>query len=192
MAVFIQSPCTRRHRQLVRLLYPPWRGRPSSAILGGSTSHQVNVHPSVQSVVLHHCILSVHIFLRKCTMARLHLSVGMLYSVLEQVSAPLPHLESKWIHSLRDFLASISVSLHLDDPCVPLLRREHDQYLMDMIINFKLFTPLEIRKLNYSRLYLQAVTLADVSKPNGHELDPCFLKGTSSLFFTAVARDGIQ
>jgi hypothetical protein len=120
--------------------------------------------------------------LLKCTMAWLHLSVGMSYSVLEHVNEPLPHLESKWIRSLRDFLASISASLHLDDPCVPPLQREHDQYLMDMIIECKRFTPLDIRKLNYCRLYLQAVTLADISKPNGHELDPCFLKGTSSLY----------
>jgi hypothetical protein len=56
MVGFIQSPRTRRHRQLVRLLHPPYRGRPSSAILGGSTCHHVYVHPSDQSVVLHHCI----------------------------------------------------------------------------------------------------------------------------------------
>ncbi len=121
--------------------------------------------------------------LLKYTMAWLHPFVGMSYSVLEQVNAPLPHLESKWIRSLRNFLVSISASLHLDNPCVPPPQREHDKYLMAMIIDSKWFTPLEIRKLNYCRFYLQeAVTLADTSKPNGHEFDPCFLKGTSSLY----------
>ena len=52
---------------------------------------------------------------------------------------------------------------------------------MDMIIKSGRYTPLEIRKLNFCRLYLQAVTLADVSKPNGQDLDLCFLLGTSSL-----------
>ena len=52
---------------------------------------------------------------------------------------------------------------------------------MDMIIHSARFTTLEMRKLNYCRLYLQAVTLADISKPNGQDLDPCFLQVTSSL-----------
>jgi hypothetical protein len=119
--------------------------------------------------------------LLKCTMAWVHLSVGMPYSILERTEEVLPHLESKWIRSLREFLASISVSLQLDDPCVPPTQREHDCYLMDMIIQSKQFTPAEIRKLNYCRLFLQAVTLSDITKPNGMELDPCFLQGRSSL-----------
>jgi hypothetical protein len=116
------------------------------------------------------------------TMAWLHLSVGMSYSILERVDVSLPHLESKWIGSLRTFLASISASLHLDDPCIPQPQREHDRHLMDMIIQSARFTPQEIRKLNYCRLYLQVVTLADISKPNGRELDPCFLQGAPSLY----------
>jgi exonuclease III len=119
--------------------------------------------------------------LLKCTMAWAQLTAGVSYSIMERTEDPLPHLESKWLASIRTFLASISASLHLDDPGIPPLQREHDWYLMDMIIHSARFSPLEIRKLNYCRLYLQAVTLADISKPNGQELDPCFLLGTSSL-----------
>lgn len=119
--------------------------------------------------------------LLKCAVAWAQFSSGTSFSILERVEEPLPHLESKWLTSLRTFLASISASLQLDDPCIPPLQREHDQYLMDMIIKSGRYTPLEIRKLNYCRLYLQAVTLADISKPNGQDLDQCFLLGTSSL-----------
>ncbi len=120
--------------------------------------------------------------LLQSAMAWLHLSVGMSFSVLERVEVPLPHLESKWIRSLGTFLASISASLHLDDPGVPEPQRKNDKHLMDMIIQANKFSPLEIRKLNYCRLYQQTVTLADISKPNGLELDPCFLQGASSLY----------
>jgi hypothetical protein len=64
--------------------------------------------------------------LLQCTMAWLHLFFGgMSYSVLEQINAPLPHLESKWIRSLRDFLVSISASLHLDPPHAFRRRKEN-------------------------------------------------------------------
>jgi hypothetical protein len=119
--------------------------------------------------------------LLKCAVAWAQLAVGTSYSIMERVDHSLPHLESKWLASLRTFLASISASLLLDDPCIPPLQREHDQYLMDLILQSTRFTPQEVRRLNYCRLYLQVVTLADISKPNGEDLDPCFLQGTSSL-----------
>jgi hypothetical protein len=120
--------------------------------------------------------------LLKCTLAWLHLSAGMSYSLLERVDEQLPHLESKWIHSLCQFLSSISASIHLDDPCIPQPQRVNDQYLMDMIIQSNRYTPVQLRTLNYCRLYLQAVTLADITTPNGLHLDPCFLTGHSSLY----------
>ena len=120
--------------------------------------------------------------LLKCTMAWAQLTAGTSYPILERVTDPLPHLEAKWIGSLRNFLATISASIQLDDPCIPAPQREHDHYLMDMIAQSARFTPAEIRKLNYCRLYLQAVTLSDITKPNGWDLDPCLLQGRPSLY----------
>jgi hypothetical protein len=58
----------------------------------------------------------------------------------------------------------------------------NDQYLVDMIIHSNRYSLVQLRTLNYCRLYLQAVTLADITKPNGLHLDPCFLTGHSSLY----------
>jgi hypothetical protein len=44
----------------------------------------------------------------------------------------------------------------------------------------------EIRKLNYCCLYLQAVTLADVSKPSGQELDRSVFPTSISLHIAAA------
>jgi hypothetical protein len=49
-------------------------------------------------------------------------------SILLDVSTPLPHLETKWIPSLRGFLNSIDGSIELDNPYIPLPQREHDFY----------------------------------------------------------------
>jgi hypothetical protein len=88
--------------------------------------------------------------------------------------------------SLRSFLASISASIQLDDPCVPQPQRENDQYIMDIILQSNQFKPAEVRRLNYCRLYLNVVTLADITKPNGFDLDPCLLEGNVSLYSSST------
>jgi hypothetical protein len=52
---------------------------------------------------------------------------------------------------------------------------------MDIILEANVFTDAEIRKLNYCRLYLQVITLSDITKPNGEELDARMLDGQPSL-----------
>jgi hypothetical protein len=75
----------------------------------------------------------------------------------------------------------MNASIQVDIPNIPPKQREGDVYLMDMIINAKTFSNADIRKLNYCRLYLKVVTLSDITKPNGEELDPSMLLGKPSL-----------
>ncbi|KAI2495159.1 hypothetical protein MHU86_19344 [Fragilaria crotonensis] len=97
--------------------------------------------------------------------------VGVSYSFLEQVHTPLPHLESKWLLSLRVFLASINAKLRLDTPYIPKLQRLHDFCIMDVIQSSGRFTPTEVCRLNYCRLYLKAMTVSDLSSIDGRVLD---------------------
>ena len=58
---------------------------------------------------------------------------GISAPFLSEVHRPLPQLESKWLSSLRAFLATIDASLSLDTTYVKPLQRNHDFYLMDAI-----------------------------------------------------------
>jgi hypothetical protein len=107
--------------------------------------------------------------------------VGTSYSFLEQVHTALPHLESKWLHSLRTFLQSIDAKLRLDTPYLPSLQRLHDFCIMDAIQSSDIFTPAEVRRLNYCRLYLKAITLSDLTSIDGRALDHSKLSGNHSL-----------
>ena len=106
--------------------------------------------------------------------------VGTSTPLLEDVHTPLPHLESKWIASLRTFLSSIDASIRLDSACIKPLQRTHDFYIMDAIIAAKTFTLAEIRRLNYCRLYLQALTASDLTETTGRSLDTSKLHGNPS------------
>jgi hypothetical protein len=90
--------------------------------LGGADFRHLHIQQGIAQTTyfLRHwrCQSSVGKLL-KCTLAWLQFSVGVSFPVLERADVPLPHLESKWIASLRTFKASIGASIQLDNPCVP-------------------------------------------------------------------------
>ncbi|KAI2501918.1 hypothetical protein MHU86_12539 [Fragilaria crotonensis] len=112
-------------------------------------------------------------------------AVGTSVSILEDVTSLLPHLESKWITSLREFLASISASMHLDKPGLPVLQRQHDTFLMELVMQSQQFTASEIKRINYCRLYLRATTVADVAIITGDKVEDFTLTG----LLPAIHRD---
>jgi hypothetical protein len=84
----------------------------------------------------------------------------------------LPHFESKWLHSVRDFLRLIQGNLRLDRPSIPEIQRVNDSYIMDHILERGDFSSKEIQRINYCRLYYQAVTVSDISNASGTALAP--------------------
>jgi exonuclease III len=106
---------------------------------------------------------------------------GVSYSILETVNTCLPHLESKWIGSLREFLATTGMHLKLDQSSVPKLQRRYDHHIMDAILASRAFTEPEICRLNYCRLYLKAMTVADIVTIDGKQIDQTKWKGDPSL-----------
>ena len=142
--------------------------------MGGAGFRHLHVEQGVQQTLyfLRQWRLDSHVGrLLKCAIAWLQVSVGVSYPVLEYPSRPLPHIESLWIASMRQFLAHTDTAIQLDDPCLPPVQREHDIYIMDMILNCNHYTPNEIKKLNYCRLYANITLLSDCTTPCGTKFD---------------------
>ena len=159
--------------------------------LGGANFKLLSVEQGIRQTTyfLRHCWRQDSTVgrLLRCALAWLQMSVGVSYSVLDITRTPLPHMESKWLASLRTFLATIQGSLLLDDPQIPPVQRDGDHHIMDLIINFGSFKPAEIRKLNYCRLYLQAVTISDLTTASsGRTLDSSMLRGDPALQSTTT------
>ena len=113
-------------------------------------------------------------------------SVGMGSSVVTDVYTPLPHLESMWIGSLREYLASVGAWLETDDTFVQPLERVNDDYIMERIVHSHQFTPAQTKTLNYCRLYLGALTLSDLTTTTGRHLDQAKVQGRLSLWGTTT------
>ena len=117
----------------------------------------------------------------KCALSWAQFSIGVSCPILEVTNEPLPHMESKWIGSIRAFLSKLQGGLQLDNPGIPQPRCEYDPYILDIILASRTFTASEICRLNYCRLYLQATTLSDVTMSYGVSLDNSKLHGHPSL-----------
>ena len=113
-------------------------------------------------------------------------AVGISTPILEDVSSPLPHLESKWIKSIREFLASIQATLQLDNPGSLTLQRTHDSFIMEHITRSRKFTASEIQRLNYCRLYLRVTSVADIATIKGDQVDDVTRTGNLPVVYRTI------
>jgi hypothetical protein len=100
--------------------------------------------------------------------------------LLTDVHPELPHLEPRWLPSLRNFLSSINATIELDTNYIPALQRQRDEHIMDRIISSKAFLPVDIKRINYCRMYLQISTVSDMCLADGIHLDPAIADGERS------------
>jgi hypothetical protein len=115
--------------------------------------------------------------LLRIAVAWTQLHIGTSACFLMDTQTPLPHLPGRWLRSLRSFLNRIDASLELDSYFLPPPQRQRDVYIMDMVIASESFTAPEICRINYCRLYLQAITLSDICLADGIQLDPAMASG---------------
>lgn len=114
--------------------------------------------------------------------------VGISTPILEDPTIDLPHLESVWIKSIRQFLGSIGGSICLTIPEVNSLQRVNDSTIMDIVLASRSFTPGEVRRINYCRLFLKATTISDLTNVRGDCLDLIKLQGEFSLISSQTIR----
>ena len=106
--------------------------------------------------------------------------VGIGQSVFTDTTTKFPHWEASWLSCLRAYLASIRATLELDDPYIPSLQQEHDEFIMDIVLASGKFKPVAIRMINYCRLYLRVITIADIANAAGTAIAPGMFEGAES------------
>jgi endonuclease/exonuclease/phosphatase family metal-dependent hydrolase len=74
--------------------------------------------------------------------------------------------ESQWLSSIAVFVKKHNITLSIRSPVAPLLR-ENDEYIMVIVHSMNL-SPTEIRYINYCRLYLNVISVADLSDEDGN------------------------
>ena len=118
--------------------------------------------------------------LLRITVAWAQYSVGTSTSIFTDTIAPLPHLESSWLASMREYLRDVRSHLELDASGVPPRQRLGDSHIMDQALLHPKLQPNHIRKINYCRLYLRVVTIADIATADGIHIAEGFYHGWDS------------
>ena len=107
-------------------------------------------------------------------------AAGTSWSIFRYTVPLLPHLESTWLASMRQYLKAVNGFLELDTPFIPTLQRRHDIFFMDAVLRSGQFTPGAVKRINYCRLYLRVITLADICNANGTRITKAAYQGDSS------------
>jgi hypothetical protein len=109
-------------------------------------------------------------------------NVGVSYSIFSDVVPRSPHFESKWLQSLRNFIRMLQGKLRLDITFVPEIQRVNNSHIMDHVLEQGSFSQTDICRINSCRLYLQAVTVSDISTASGTHLAPRIRSGDPTLW----------
>jgi len=108
---------------------------------------------------------------------------GTSRPIMEDTATKLPHLEAKWLTSMRSYLQAVDGTIQVDEPGVPALMRTGDRFIMDIALQAN-FKPGQIRRINYCRLYLNVVTVADITNASGTMIDPGMYDGNRDAINT--------
>ncbi|KAG7338297.1 hypothetical protein IV203_024018 [Nitzschia inconspicua] len=106
---------------------------------------------------------------------------GTSYSILEKPDDPLSHLETVFFPSIRAYLTATHSKFELQEKyCTP-LQRVNDTHIMEIVLSSHIFTPAQIRQINYCRLYLQVHTIANLRTAGGTHMDRAFIHGETTV-----------
>jgi hypothetical protein len=74
-----------------------------------------------------------------------------------------------WLVSIWCYLSLVKVTIDIENQWLPSLSREHDSMTMDLAITLNL-SPTQLKEINSCRIYLQVLTLSNISVANGKSL----------------------
>jgi hypothetical protein len=87
------------------------------------------------------------------------------FDAFQQYKLQTPHDESIWLKNIRKSMVDYGIQIKKTIQAYPILR-EKDEYLMQRAVQLQLDTN-EIRYISYCRLYLNVITILDITEPDG-------------------------
>ena len=85
-----------------------------------------------------------------------------------------PQDKSRWLRSVSDFLIRNNIEIRIGENEFP-LQRENDKYIMEAAEEMG-FTSFELRFLYHCRLFLNVISISDITSKSGKSSDPTVMK----------------
>ena len=94
------------------------------------------------------------------------MSAGVLFPLLKYPEIKLPHLKGKIIPAIREYLAKIGGTIHLDNKMIQPPLRKNDVCLMDVAREMEI-TPIQLERLNCVRKWFNVQYLSELCNEEG-------------------------
>ena len=104
------------------------------------------------------------------------IEAGIQEQLLENPNIYVSYIAPTWLTSLRQFLYTHNITITLTDTLQIVYSGKSDQCIMNIGFLTR-YTHQQQRDINLVRLYLQAITLSDLSDPNGKTIRSTALNG---------------
>jgi hypothetical protein len=108
------------------------------------------------------------------------MQAGTSKPILED-NQDIPYIENQWMVTLRHFMIQIQATIKEENPWVIQSAREHDQHIMDIVLQSPSIPEKDYAELNYCRMYLRVTTLSDITTSDGKQIMDDILKGNRDL-----------
>lgn len=105
---------------------------------------------------------------------------GVYESILQNLQ-PFPHTRLPWIDSIRSYMKKSELIITLLLQINLLYKRINNQFIMTIVMDSKKYSPQETQDINNVRLFLQVLTLADISSHAGRYILDQFLFKNKAL-----------
>ena len=113
-------------------------------------------------------LMHMHILLEK---VQLQMGVSGKPFLSSNIDYPLKYIEPNWLTSLWNFTNHIKATLHIEDAWELQPQRTNDKCIMDIFhckhLNLQ---PKELKRLNACCLFLQVITVADLTDGSGTKI----------------------
>ena len=96
-------------------------------------------------------------------------------------TALLSYLNFPWFDTWRQYLHHLFGRLELTEAWRPQSQRTNDKFIMDLVLQCKIFNTSELEMINACRLYLQVSRISDISTPDGRRILHKMLHGEYTI-----------
>jgi hypothetical protein len=104
------------------------------------------------------------------------IEAGIADNILENTAVYLPYLTPTWITSVRQFIFQHELKISLTDTLTVHMSGRNDQCIM-IPTSLSRYSTQQQTDINLVWLYLQVITLSDVSQPDGKDICSYHLRG---------------
>jgi Reverse transcriptase (RNA-dependent DNA polymerase) len=104
------------------------------------------------------------------------LEAGVSYNLLQKTNTKLQYITPTWATSVRQYLYQHNISVNITDTLRIRFSNKFDRCIMETEA-LQRYSPKQQRDINLVRLYIQAVTLSDMSTPDGETIHDQMLQG---------------